>query len=107
MDHNTVEVARVAIIAGAGALIAITAIISRVVQRIVAARPPSASESTRESDVAIEALRRELHELRDTATRFDMSFDTALQRLEARMAGIENRSTVPAAEAVVEQSHVR
>ncbi len=40
---------------------------------------------------AIEALRREMAELRDTSTRFDVSFDTALQRMEDRMSAIEQR----------------
>jgi hypothetical protein len=40
---------------------------------------------------AIEALRREMAELRDTSTRFDVSFDTALQRMDDRMAALEQR----------------
>jgi len=39
----------------------------------------------------VDSLREELSELRDTATRFDMSFDTALQRLESRIERIEQR----------------
>ncbi|MCX6361202.1 MAG: hypothetical protein NT029_15455 [Armatimonadetes bacterium] len=40
---------------------------------------------------AVEALRREMAELRDTSTRFDVSFDTALQRMEERMSTLEQR----------------
>jgi len=44
-----------------------------------------------ETRAAIEALRQEMAELRDTTTRYDVSFDTALQRLEGRMANVEQR----------------
>ena len=39
----------------------------------------------------IEALRQELRGLRDTSTQYDLSFDTALQRMERRVEGIERR----------------
>jgi hypothetical protein len=34
-------------------------------------------------------LQQQLHELRDTTTRYDMSFDAALQRLESRVGHLE------------------
>lgn len=37
-------------------------------------------------------LRKELEDLRDTTTRYDLSFDTALQRIESRVANLERRS---------------
>ena len=37
------------------------------------------------------SLRAELAQLRETTTQYDVSFDTALQRLEARMAHLEQR----------------
>ena len=37
----------------------------------------------------LDALRREVHSLRDTCTQYDLSFDTALQRMESRVEGIE------------------
>jgi hypothetical protein len=40
---------------------------------------------------AVDGLRGELGELRDTTTRFDLSFDSALQRLESRIEHIEQR----------------
>jgi aspartate carbamoyltransferase catalytic subunit len=43
--------------------------------------------------VAVDSLRKEVAELRDTSTRFDLSFDTALQRLESRVEHLENRSS--------------
>lgn len=36
-------------------------------------------------------LRQQLSELRDTATRYDLSFDAALQRIESRVERIEQR----------------
>ena len=34
-------------------------------------------------------LQEQIHDLRDTTTRYDMSFDAALQRLESRMGHLE------------------
>src|SRR5690348_17131377 len=36
-------------------------------------------------------LRKEIHELRDTTTQYDLSFDTALQRLESRVHQVEQQ----------------
>ena len=55
------------------------------------AAPLSASEAGE-----LAALRREVQELRDTTTRFDLSFDAALERLERRMDYAEGQQ-VPAA----------
>ena len=41
----------------------------------------------------IRDLKRQIAELRDTTTRYDMSFDTALQRLEGRMNAMEQRQS--------------
>ena len=40
---------------------------------------------------ALQELRREVTVLRETTTKFDMSFDAALTRLEERVDRIENR----------------
>lgn len=40
----------------------------------------------------IDALRQEIRQLRDTTMQYDLSFDTALQRLEHRIEGLERRS---------------
>lgn len=37
----------------------------------------------------IRQIQQQLHELRDTTTRYDMSFDAALQRLESRVSHLE------------------
>jgi hypothetical protein len=42
----------------------------------------------------VQALRRELTQLRETTTRFDMSFDATLDRLERRMENVEQRPSV-------------
>ena len=39
----------------------------------------------------LRALREQMTELLDMTTRYDMSFDAALQRMESRMAHVENR----------------
>jgi hypothetical protein len=36
-------------------------------------------------------IKNQMAELRDTTTRYDMSFDSALQRLENRMGNVEQR----------------
>jgi uncharacterized protein YlxW (UPF0749 family) len=39
----------------------------------------------------VEALRQEVRNLRDTTMQYDLSFDTALQRMEQRMESMERR----------------
>jgi len=46
---------------------------------------------TVDSRTEIEALRQEIRSLRDTTTQYDISFDTALQRMESRMEGVERQ----------------
>lgn len=48
-------------------------------------------ESAEVPEKALEELRREIAALRDTSTQYDMSFDTALQRLESRIGHMENQ----------------
>ncbi len=50
-----------------------------------------------ETRAAIEALRAEMAALRDTTTQYDVSFDTALHRLESRMSHLEQK-VIPAPE---------
>ncbi len=47
----------------------------------------------------VEALRQEIRALRDTSMQYDLSFDTALQRLEKRVEGVERRGVGIATEA--------
>ncbi len=39
----------------------------------------------------LRSLREQVMELRDTTTRYDMSFDSALQRIESRVGHLEGR----------------
>jgi hypothetical protein len=39
----------------------------------------------------IKSLREQMAEMRDTTTRYDMSFDAALQRIESRVGHLEGR----------------
>ncbi len=41
----------------------------------------------------IRDLKNQISEIRDSTTRYDMSFDSALQRIEARVGSIEGRLT--------------
>lgn len=40
----------------------------------------------------LEAMKNEIRSLRDTTTQFDISFDTALQRVDARVSNMETRA---------------
>ena len=44
-------------------------------------------------------MKRQLADLRETTTKFDMSFDAALSRMEERLERVEERQGVPAAAA--------
>lgn len=39
----------------------------------------------------MQALKQQMAEMRDTTTRYDMSFDAALQRIESRVGHVEGR----------------
>jgi hypothetical protein len=58
-----------------------------------------------ETRAAIEALRQEMAALRDTSTQYDVSFDTALNRLDSRMSHLEQR--VRTVEQEVDSVHAR
>jgi hypothetical protein len=49
----------------------------------------------------VEALRQEIRSLRDTSMQYDLSFDTALQRMEKRIEGVERRTNATQAESPV------
>ena len=42
--------------------------------------------------LAVEALREEMRSLRETAMQYDLSFDSALQRMERRVEGLERKT---------------
>src|SRR5437016_826215 len=45
-------------------------------------------------------LKQQVNELRDTSTRYDISFDAALQRMESRIARVEQRTIEPEVESL-------
>lgn len=55
---------------------------------------------------AIDGLRKEMAALRDTTTQYDMSFDTALKRLESRMDNVEGKLISSGAVREAERLHV-
>ena len=54
---------------------------------------------------AIDSLRKEIADLRDTTTKYDLSFDSALQRLEGRVGRLEEAQR--AKPAVADQAALR
>jgi len=58
---------------------------------VVRGRDRDASRVEERLSADLLSLRAELAQLRETTTQYDVSFDTALQRLEARMAHLEQR----------------
>jgi uncharacterized protein YlxW (UPF0749 family) len=57
----------------------------------------SGDESLR---ATVDQLRAEVRSLRDTTTQYDMSFDTALQRIERRVDSLENHAITARVEPV-------
>jgi hypothetical protein len=49
------------------------------------------SNIDQETKAALDALRAEIASLRDTTTQYDVSFDTALRRIESRMGHVEQK----------------
>jgi hypothetical protein len=64
----------------------------------------AAGVSGRQDSDRLTRLENELKALRDSATTYDLSFDTALQRLESRVSRIEQTASTPAAQAQQEMS---
>ncbi len=81
----------IGMVMGVGAIAIITEHFQKIAQIKAKARS-GADDATRE---ALDALRRDVSALRDTTTQYDVSFDTALQRLEQNVAQMDRRlSTV-------------
>jgi hypothetical protein len=93
-DASTVFVALIAAAGGLGALFlaipiyAIHAYNRRKVEEVRARQDVQIAAETR---AALEAMRKEIAALRDTTTEYDVSFDTALHRIESRVAHVEQR----------------
>ena len=48
-------------------------------------------QGSAETQASVEALRQEVRALRETTMQYDLSFDSALQRVEGRVEGLERR----------------
>jgi hypothetical protein len=96
MEHDLTKIIIISIIAGTltlGMLLsipiyAIRSFHRRKLEEIKARQTAQIDTNTRE---AIEALRAEFAALRDTTTQYDVSFDTALHRIEGRLGQMEQR----------------
>ncbi|GAB4462664.1 MAG: hypothetical protein OHK0029_29900 [Armatimonadaceae bacterium] len=65
--------------------IPISAILTYHLRKIAEIKARASGGNTNEIRQELQAIRQEMAELRDTSTRFDMSFDAAISRLEQRM----------------------
>ena len=55
----------------------------------------------------LQDLRRVIDELRDTTTRYDISFDAALQRMDSRMNNVEQKLAAVEGEVQLGQRQIR
>jgi hypothetical protein len=62
-------------------------------ERLAEIRAREATGISPELRETLDSLRREVAQLRDTSTQYDVSFDAALQRLEGRVVHLEQRGT--------------
>lgn len=60
--------------------------------RLAEMRMQAPSHASAGLQTEIESLRNEIRQLRDTTMQYDMSFDTALQRMEGRVEALERRT---------------
>ena len=100
MDENTAIVVVTAILGGSALITALTVIGTRAWQKVEALKYQQVQGKS-ELASTVETLKREVAALRDTTTRYDMAFDTALERLESRIAQVEKNSRVAESEQVV------
>lgn len=77
-------------------LIPIIAIITSHQRKMAEIKAQQGTKVTPQVEAELAALRREVAELRDTATNYDMSFDAALTRLEQRVDRVEQRPATAA-----------
>jgi methylthioribose-1-phosphate isomerase len=71
--------------------IPITAIVTAHFRQLAQMKMNRSSEQDQALLHELQAVKQQIEQLRDTTTQYDMSFDTALQRLESRMSHIEQR----------------
>lgn len=72
--------------------IPITAIVTSHFRQLAQMKTNRSSEQDQALLNELQAVKQQIEQLRDTTTQYDMSFDTALQRLEARVSHLETRS---------------
>ncbi len=82
-----------AIVAMAIMAVPIVAIVSSHKRKILELQLKQGNKTSDSVIEEIRDLKRQITELRDTTTRYDMSFDTALQRLEGRMNAMEQKQS--------------
>ena len=71
--------------------IPIVAIVLKHHQRLVELKLQMLNQGDTQLAAQLQSLQKEISELRDTSTRYDMSFDSALQRIEHRVGTLETR----------------
>ncbi len=72
-------------------LIPIMAIVTYHRRKVLEIKLAGVQKSDQAMIERIEAVRQELAQLRDTATQYDVSFDTALRRIESRVNNLDSR----------------
>src|SRR5947207_9042808 len=101
MNDNTAIVVVTAILGGSALITALTVIGTRAWQKVEALKHQTLHGQGALAK-QVESLSHEVAALRDTTTRYDIAFDTALERLESRIAQVEKNSRA----AVVDSEHV-
>ena len=91
MDDMTGAVVITAILSGSALITSIVVIGTRAWQRVVTIQN-QARYGSEQMIQEVQGLRKEFAQLRDTTTRYDLAFDTALQRLESRVENLEGNS---------------
>jgi len=91
MPFQDMVVAIVAIGCGTGILTEWIKHRSRVTEMKLQARTKADTSVQGALDALRQEMLAEIQALRDTATQYDLSFDTSLQRMERRVEGIERR----------------
>src|SRR5687768_12755395 len=84
-----IAITLICLVFGVGAL----AVLTEHLQNMAKIQAQSPRHDQSEILAVVEELRREIADLRDTSTHYDMSFDAALQRMESRVAHLERRSS--------------
>lgn len=77
--------------------IPLVAIWTKHLQKIEELRLKAKGQLSEEVKAELQQMQEQIQSLRNTSTKFDMSFDAALERLEQRMGRVEMRQGVSAA----------